>query len=85
MVLADLSRGKLLDMLRSAALLCPIAHLNHVTSPVARTAAQSFIADVRHKPPHIAKHIKISIYNGKQYIMFLAKDLNIMSLSTNTI
>ncbi|KAG4383111.1 hypothetical protein GLYMA_13G003000v4 [Glycine max] len=45
MVLADLSRGKLLDMLRSAALLCPIAHLNHVTSPVARTAAQSFIAD----------------------------------------
>ncbi|CAN1328022.1 Triacylglycerol lipase 2 [Linum perenne] len=43
--LAALSQGDLLNMTRSAALLCPIAHLNHITSP-AKIAADLYIAEV---------------------------------------
>ncbi|GAV62429.1 Abhydrolase_1 domain-containing protein/Abhydro_lipase domain-containing protein [Cephalotus follicularis] len=39
MALAALSQGKLLDILRSAAMLSPIAHLGQITSLVARIAA----------------------------------------------
>ncbi|TKY47925.1 Triacylglycerol lipase 2 [Spatholobus suberectus] len=46
MALAALSQGQLLDMLRSAALLCPVAHLNQITSQVARLLADTFIANL---------------------------------------
>ncbi|RDX61607.1 Triacylglycerol lipase 2, partial [Mucuna pruriens] len=45
MALADLSQGKVLDMMRSAALLCPIAHLNQIKSPVVRLGAETFLAN----------------------------------------
>jgi len=47
MALAALSQGQGLSMLRSAALLCPIAHMNQITSLVTKIAADTFIADVR--------------------------------------
>jgi hypothetical protein len=34
-------------MLRSAVLLCPIAYLNHLTSPFARALVDLFIAEVK--------------------------------------
>ncbi|XP_059663907.1 triacylglycerol lipase 2-like [Cornus florida] len=43
--LASFSRGQLFDMLRSAALLSPIAYVGQMTSPLARTAADNFLAE----------------------------------------
>ncbi|KAF8414164.1 hypothetical protein HHK36_002163 [Tetracentron sinense] len=43
--LAAFSQEQLLNMLRSAALLSPIAYLSHMPSPIARTAAENFIAE----------------------------------------
>ncbi|RDX66786.1 Triacylglycerol lipase 2, partial [Mucuna pruriens] len=43
--LGALSEGQVLDMLRSAALLCPIAHLYQITSPIARFGADTFFAN----------------------------------------
>ncbi|XP_058760913.1 triacylglycerol lipase 2-like [Vicia villosa] len=43
--LVNLSQGKLLNMLRSAALLSPIAHMNHVASQITKLAAQLFLAN----------------------------------------
>ncbi|KAJ6873861.1 triacylglycerol lipase 2-like isoform X2 [Populus alba x Populus x berolinensis] len=43
--LAAFSQGKLLNMLRSAVLLCPIAYLNHLTSPFARGLVDLFLAE----------------------------------------
>ncbi|KAL7185876.1 hypothetical protein ACSBR2_027770 [Camellia fascicularis] len=43
--LASFSKGQLINMLRSAALLSPIAYVDQVTSPLARTAADNFIAE----------------------------------------
>ncbi|XAR55314.1 Triacylglycerol lipase, partial [Bertholletia excelsa] len=45
MALAALSQGKLLDMLRSAALLCPVAFMGQVPTPLVKAAADSFIAE----------------------------------------
>ncbi|TKY66416.1 Triacylglycerol lipase 2 [Spatholobus suberectus] len=45
MALATFSQGQLLDMLRSAALLSPIAHTHQVTSPLVKLAADTFIAN----------------------------------------
>ncbi|XP_020211098.1 triacylglycerol lipase 2 [Cajanus cajan] len=45
MALAALSRGQELNMLRSAALLCPIAHMNQITSLPTKLAADIFIAN----------------------------------------
>ncbi|KAJ8749265.1 hypothetical protein K2173_018745 [Erythroxylum novogranatense] len=42
--LAAVSRGQLLHMLRSAALLCPIAHLNQIRSPLIKVAADMLLA-----------------------------------------
>ncbi|XP_071722631.1 triacylglycerol lipase 2-like [Rutidosis leptorrhynchoides] len=42
---AALSQQRLLDMLRSTALLSPIAHLAQISSPIARDASDLFIAD----------------------------------------
>ncbi|WVZ20172.1 hypothetical protein V8G54_007494 [Vigna mungo] len=47
MALAALSQGERLKMLRSASLLCPIAHMNHISSLVTKIAADTFIANVR--------------------------------------
>jgi len=47
MALAALSQGQGLNMLRSAALLCPIAHMNQITSLLTKIAADTFIANVR--------------------------------------
>jgi len=44
--LAAFSKDQQLDKLRSAALLCPIAYVGQMTSPVAKNAADYFIAEV---------------------------------------
>lgn len=44
--LAAFSKDQLLDKLRSAALLCPIAYVGQMTSPLAKKAAENFIAEV---------------------------------------
>ncbi|XP_057732855.1 triacylglycerol lipase 2-like [Arachis stenosperma] len=43
--LGAFSENQLLNMLRSAALLSPIAHLNHITSPPSKVAGDLFMAD----------------------------------------
>ncbi|XP_028218105.1 triacylglycerol lipase 2-like isoform X2 [Glycine soja] len=43
--LAALSQDQLLNMLRSAALLSPIAYVGQLTSPLAKNAAENFIAE----------------------------------------
>ncbi|XAR55315.1 Triacylglycerol lipase [Bertholletia excelsa] len=43
--LASFSRGQLIDILRSAALLSPIAYVGQMTSPLARNAADNFLAE----------------------------------------
>ncbi|KAL5058694.1 hypothetical protein RYX36_030298 [Vicia faba] len=45
MAFAALSQGQLLDMLRSVALLSPIAHMNQISSIVTKLAADLFIAN----------------------------------------
>ncbi|KAI9082302.1 hypothetical protein K1719_035725 [Acacia pycnantha] len=47
--LAAFSKFKLSNMLRSAALLSPIAYVNQMTSPLARNAAENFIAESLYK------------------------------------
>ncbi|KAL5865287.1 hypothetical protein ACOSQ3_002801 [Xanthoceras sorbifolium] len=42
---AAFSQKKLVDMIRSAALLSPIAHLGQMSSPLGKTAADAFIAE----------------------------------------
>lgn len=49
-VLASLSEGKLLDQLKSAALLSPIAYLNHMTTALGVIAARSFVGEVSLRP-----------------------------------
>ncbi|XP_015580726.2 triacylglycerol lipase 2 isoform X1 [Ricinus communis] len=43
--LAAFSKSQQLNMLRSAALLCPIAYVGQMTSPLARNAADNFLAE----------------------------------------
>nr|XP_027187780.1 triacylglycerol lipase 2-like isoform X2 [Cicer arietinum] len=47
--LAAFSKDQLLDKLRSAALLCPIAYVGQMTSPLAKNAAENFIAESLYK------------------------------------
>ncbi|XP_004300834.1 PREDICTED: triacylglycerol lipase 2-like [Fragaria vesca subsp. vesca] len=44
-LLAGLSQQKLRNLLRSAALLSPIAHLSHVSTPLVRVATQTYMAE----------------------------------------
>ncbi|KAL5581777.1 hypothetical protein UlMin_014219 [Ulmus minor] len=44
--LAAFSRHQLMDMLRSAALLCSIAHVSHIASPFTRNAVNSNLAEL---------------------------------------
>jgi lysosomal acid lipase/cholesteryl ester hydrolase len=46
MALAAFSKDQLLNMVRSAALLSPIAYVGQMTSPLARNAADNFMAEV---------------------------------------
>ncbi|KAG2394325.1 Triacylglycerol lipase [Vigna angularis] len=45
MAFTAFSRGQVLDRLRSAALLSPIAHMRQVNSPIARVFADTFLAE----------------------------------------
>jgi hypothetical protein len=47
MTFVALSQGKLLNKLRSAVLLSPIAHMNLIPLVKIRLAADKFLADVR--------------------------------------
>ncbi|XP_057441706.1 triacylglycerol lipase 2-like isoform X1 [Lotus japonicus] len=47
--LASFSKDQLLDKLRSAALLSPIAYVGQLTSPLAKNAAENFIAESLYK------------------------------------
>ncbi|KAK4437394.1 Triacylglycerol lipase 2 [Sesamum alatum] len=42
---AAFPKGQLVDMLRSASMLCPIAYIGHMTSPLARTGAEKLLAE----------------------------------------
>ncbi|KAL4185025.1 hypothetical protein AMTRI_Chr10g3950 [Amborella trichopoda] len=44
--MAAFSEGKLVDMVKSAALLSPIAHLNHITSPLIVSLSKTLISDL---------------------------------------
>ncbi|XP_020109283.1 triacylglycerol lipase 2-like [Ananas comosus] len=46
MALASFCEHRLLDMIRSAALLCPIAFLDQITSSIARASANAFVGEV---------------------------------------
>lgn len=46
MALAAFSKEQLLDMLRWAVLLSLIAYVGQMTSPLARSAAENFLAEV---------------------------------------
>ena len=63
--LASFSKGQLINMLTSVALLSPIAHLGQMTSPLARTAAENFIAEVR-----------IIIFLSSSFFLILLHGLN---------
>ncbi|KAJ9170008.1 hypothetical protein P3X46_018145 [Hevea brasiliensis] len=47
--LASFSKSQVLNMLRSAALLCPIAYVGQMTSPLARNSAQNFLAETLYR------------------------------------
>lgn len=57
MGMAAFSKGELVSMTRSAALLSPIAYVGQITSPLGRTAAENFLAEV--KTPNLEYFIKI--------------------------
>ncbi|KAM0932181.1 putative triacylglycerol lipase [Dioscorea sansibarensis] len=44
--LASFSEWKLVDKLRSAALLCPVAYLTHMTTPIGILAARAFVGEI---------------------------------------
>ncbi|ERM96918.1 triacylglycerol lipase 2 [Amborella trichopoda] len=46
MALASFSQGKLMDTVRSAALLSPIAYLSHMSSAIGQLAAKAFVGEV---------------------------------------
>lgn len=52
MALAAISNGELVSMMRSAALLSPIAYLGEVTSPLARLGAETLLAEVSNEQNH---------------------------------
>ncbi|KAK1318991.1 Triacylglycerol lipase 2 [Acorus calamus] len=44
--LASFSEGRLIDKLRSAALLSPVAYLTHMTTPIGILAAKAFVGEI---------------------------------------
>ncbi|XP_042386267.1 triacylglycerol lipase 2-like [Zingiber officinale] len=61
MALSSLSQGKLVDKMKSAALLSPIAYLSHITTRLGKLAARVFVADV-------IKWLGVSEFNLKSKI-----------------
>ncbi|KAH6780464.1 Myzus persicae-induced lipase 1 [Perilla frutescens var. hirtella] len=81
--LAALSDGQLVSMMRSAALLSPVAYLGKVTSPLARFAAENLLAEALHL-------LRINEFNprGKAVIDLLmqvckTKDIDCTNLLTS--
>jgi lysosomal acid lipase/cholesteryl ester hydrolase len=48
MGLAAFTMPEIVDLIRSAALLCPISYLNHITSRFARRAVALHLDQVKH-------------------------------------
>ena len=46
MALASFSEGRLVDKLKSAALLSPVAYLTHMQTPLGIIAAKAFVGEV---------------------------------------
>ncbi|XP_058093258.1 triacylglycerol lipase 2-like isoform X1 [Magnolia sinica] len=44
--LAAFSQGKLTDRIKSAALLCPVAYLSHMTTAIGELAARAFVGEI---------------------------------------
>ncbi|KDP30819.1 hypothetical protein JCGZ_13762 [Jatropha curcas] len=68
--LAAFSRSELLNMLRSAVLLCPIAYVGQIASPLARIIADNFFAETLYQ---------LGLYEfdprGEAVVKFLLKDV----------
>lgn len=47
MALASFSEGKLIDKVRSATLLSPIAYLSHMTTTLGVLVARAFVGEVK--------------------------------------
>ncbi|KAK6919294.1 AB-hydrolase lipase domain [Dillenia turbinata] len=65
MALASFSQHNLLNMLRSAALLSPIAYLSQLPSPLVRAAADAFLAEVintHHNFSSFYQELRLSIF-----------------------
>ncbi|XP_074586651.1 triacylglycerol lipase 2-like [Curcuma longa] len=60
--LSSLSQGKLVDKMKSAALLSPIAYLSRITTPLGNLLARAFVAEV-------TKWLGISEFNLKSEIL----------------
>lgn len=46
MALAAFSEGRVVDQLKSAALLTPVAYLAHITTPIGILLARAFVGEV---------------------------------------
>ena len=46
MALAAFSEGRVVDQLKSAALLTPVAYLAHITTPIGILLAKAFVGEV---------------------------------------
>lgn len=70
--LAAFSQNQLLSMARSAVLLSPIAYVGQMTSPLARNAADNFIAEVNafSLPSNLIFSVKIK-FSDYIYFSFL--------------
>ena len=61
MALAAFSEGRVVDQLKSAALLTPVAYLAHITTPVGILLARAFVGEVTDDIVLTAKHHRIII------------------------
>lgn len=68
MALAAFSKHQLLNVLRSTALLCPIAYMGQIASPLAKIAADNFLAEVMVNLPYL--HYPID-WNSLKIYLFL--------------
>ena len=61
MALAAFSEGRVVDQLKSAALLTPVAYLAHITTPVGILLARAFVGEVTDDIVLTANHHRIII------------------------
>ena len=59
--LASFSEGRLVDNLKSAALLSPVAYLTHMTTPLGILAARAFVGEVSFSFSLIHNHDHIKL------------------------